>query len=191
MAYETYITDALVVAAFPKNTSDVACRLFTREAGMLVAYAKSAREERSKHRFGLQEFSLARVSLISGKAGWRVVGVEPVVNTFLLQTSRTGRAQVCMVVRTIRRFVRGEEPNRALFDEVRELLRAPLGPDAEALVTVSHARMFALLGYVAPPARTAALFECTSPQEAARAASLAEVRWCKEAIEAARTSSQL
>ena len=38
---------------------------------MVLAAARSVREEKSRQRYALQEFALVRVSLIKGKSGWR------------------------------------------------------------------------------------------------------------------------
>ncbi len=116
MSYQTYITEALVCGSFLHNTADKVFLLFTREAGMLYATAKSVREERSKQRPALQEFSLIRVSLIKGKQGWRVGSVEAGPNYFALAESREARGSVTLVVKTLRRFIQGEEVHTELFD---------------------------------------------------------------------------
>lgn len=56
MAYETYTTEALVCGTFNRNTADRSYLLFTREAGMLYADARSVREERSRQRYALRTF---------------------------------------------------------------------------------------------------------------------------------------
>ena len=56
MAYVTYTTLALVCGTFDQKTSDRSYMLFTREAGMLFASARSVREERSKQRYASTRF---------------------------------------------------------------------------------------------------------------------------------------
>ena len=116
MLYHTYTTEALVCGSFLHNTADKVFLLFTREVGMLYATAKSVREERSKQRFALQDFSLIRVSLIKGKQGWRVGSVEAKTNYFSQAEDRASRGSVVLLFKTLRRFIHGEESLPVLFD---------------------------------------------------------------------------
>ena len=116
MSYHTYTTEALVCGSFLHNTADKVFLLFTREVGMLYATAKSVREERSKQRFALQDFSLIRVSLIKGKQGWRVGSVEAKTNYFSQAEDRASRGSVVLLFKTLRRFIHGEESLPVLFD---------------------------------------------------------------------------
>lgn len=122
MAYATYITDALVCGGKDSNTSDKSYLLFAREAGMLFASARSVREERSKQRFALQEFSYVRVTLIKGKSGWRVGSVESLINYYQQATSKEARGSVVRIFRNLRRFIHGEETSPVLFDMVTKAL---------------------------------------------------------------------
>ena len=123
MAYTVYTTPALVCGSFDSNTADKTVLLFTRDAGMIYAAVKSAREERSKHRYALTEFSFLNVSLIQGKGGWRIVGTEPIGNVYTHLSSRMARGYVRNVVRFVKRMVRGEEAYAPLFEEVAGALR--------------------------------------------------------------------
>ena len=116
MSYHTYTTEALVCGSFLHNTADKVFLLFTREVGMLYATAKSVREERSKQRFALQDFSLIRVSLIKGKQGWKVGSVEAKTNYFTQADNRLARGSVVTIFKTLRRFIHGEESLPTLFD---------------------------------------------------------------------------
>jgi recombinational DNA repair protein (RecF pathway) len=161
-----YITEALVCGSRPQNTSDRAHLLFTREAGMVWATAKSVREERSKHRYGMQDFSLARVSLVRGKGGWRVTGTEPIANLYFEASTREARALVRDTVRLLRRFLRGETPAPALFDEIAAALRAA-GADPAPLATALTLRTLHALGYIGDASSYRALLEAPGTLEAA------------------------
>jgi DNA repair protein RecO len=150
MSYKTYITEALVCGSRTSNTSDKSYLLFTRDAGMLYASAKSVREERSKHRYGLQEFSYIRVTLVQGKSGWKVTGVEPLFNVYALQTTREARALVRNTIRLLRRLIHGEAPHEALYNEVAEVLTQSHAGNEAALEEVFTLRTLFLLGYIAP-----------------------------------------
>lgn len=150
MAYQTYITEALVCGSRHSNTSDCAYLLFSREAGMVWASARSVREERSKQRYALQEFSHVRATLVRGKGGWRVAGVEPIRNMYFDAHDRDVRTVVRNSFRLLRRVVQGEEPHQDLFDDFVTLLGgSPLGGpvDRELLISL---RVLHKLGYIAP-----------------------------------------
>jgi DNA repair protein RecO len=150
MSYKTYITEALVCGARASNTSDKSFLLFTREAGMLYASAKSVREERSKQRYGLQEFSYIRVTLIHGKSGWRITGVEPIQNVYALQGAREARALVRNIIRLLRRLIQGEVPHSELYDEVKGVITRMHEGREEIIEEVLTLRILHSLGYIAP-----------------------------------------
>ncbi len=158
MSYKTYITDALVCGARTSNTSDKSFLLFTREAGMLYASAKSVREERSKHRYALQEFSIIRATLVHGKAGWRVTGAEALMNVYAIQSSREARALVRNVIRLLRRLIHGEVPHELLYDEVITILRKEHSENEAAVEEVLTLRVLNMLGYIAPTEDIESLF---------------------------------
>lgn len=122
MSYATYITDAYVCGTFNRNTADRSYLLFTRDAGMLFADAKSVREERSRQRYALQDFSRIRVSLVKGKQGWKVGSVEVRHNDFMRAVDKEARGSVVTIHRLLRRFIRGEEASPELFDFVSKAL---------------------------------------------------------------------
>jgi len=149
MAYATYITEALVCGTFDRNTADRSYLLFTREAGMLYADARSVREERSKQRYALQDFSLVRVSLVKGKQVWRIGSIEAIDNFYHQAESKQARGSVVSVFRLLRRFLKGEEASDELFDFVVDGLKVLKTGDSNQFVAeVVQLRIMAYLGYV-------------------------------------------
>jgi recombinational DNA repair protein (RecF pathway) len=122
MAYQTYTTQALVCGTFTRNTADGTFLLFTQSAGMLYADARSVREERSRQRGALQDFSLVKVSLVKGKAGWKVGSILPLKNYYYESVDQSARGSVVSVFRLLRRFFKGEEANEAIFEYVKASL---------------------------------------------------------------------
>lgn len=162
MSYQTYITEGLIVGSFDSNTADKSYLLFTRDAGMIYASAKSVREERSRQRFALQDFSRITVSLIKGKTGWRIGSVQSEGNFFVEATDRAVRGSVVRICKLLRRFVAGEEPHPDLFDEVMAgmviLCREKVSNRAlfeEMLV----ARVLYRLGYIARTPSLSGVFD--------------------------------
>ncbi len=150
MSYATYTTDALVCGAFDRNTADRSYLLFTKEAGMLYAEAKSVREERSKQRYALQEFTEIRISLIKGKHTWKVGSVESLSNMYSEAVSREARGSVVRTFKILRRYIHGEEPHPALYEYCVEALTVLKGEvtNRELLEQLVEANILYRLGYV-------------------------------------------
>jgi recombinational DNA repair protein (RecF pathway) len=117
---------------------------------MLFADAKSVREERSRQRYALQDFSLVRVTLIRGKSGWRVGSIEALDNYYNAAHDKAARGSIVKLVRLLRRFVHGEEPHRQLFDYTKDALNVLRNDVSERsfLETVIQLELMRLLGYV-------------------------------------------
>mgnify|MGYP001560626649 CR=1 FL=1 len=148
-----YTTDALVVGSDDRLTADRMFALFTRDAGLVYARAAGVRKEASKLRYGLQDFSLVRVSLVRGKQGWRVVGAERARNLYFEAIDRHARAALLRTLRLVRRLVRGEEAHTALYDTLIDGLAA-LAVCGEAELERGERmltlRLLCALGYIAP-----------------------------------------
>lgn len=150
MAYATYTTEALVCGTFDRNTADRSYLLFTKDAGMLYADARSVRTEKSKQRFALQDFSAIRVSLVKGKAGWKIGSVEAQTNHYMKATDKAARGSVVNVYRWLRRFIKGEEAAPELYEYILSALAVVTKDVPERLYVedVIKLRILTELGYV-------------------------------------------
>lgn len=153
MAYQMYTTRALVCGSYHRNAADVSYRLFTEQFGMLYAAARSVREERSRQRYGLQDFGFVQVSLVRGKAEWKIGSVVPLDNPFLRVADRAGRRTINSIIRLHNRYVQGEVENEAIFSVMYEALLAIAENRVQWLTYYELGITFKilyLLGYVAP-----------------------------------------
>ncbi len=168
MSYKTYITEALVCGSTNNNTSDKNYLLFSKEAGMLWGTARSVREERSKQRSALQDFSHIRVSLIKGKSGWRIGSVEALGNPFMSADTRQKRGTVNFVVTQLRRYVHGEMQLSKVYDDTFELLALEEKHTEIALLAreLFLLRLLSELGYVAPSPAWVSVIYAPSIEEA-------------------------
>ncbi len=192
MSYNIYTTDAIVCGTYDRNTSDRSYRLFTQKLGMVWADARSVRAEKSKQRSALTDFSLVRISLVRGKAGWKIGSVVAQTNFYHAATDQAARGSVVSIVRLVRRYLQGEETNVELFDFVTEALKTAGG-------SIEHraffdgcvaARCLTLLGYVA----TDRLPDDVSSRPAAEFPALFSVkveRKVKDVLRIAEAASQL
>jgi len=151
MSYAIYTTEALVCGNYNSRTADKSYLLFTKDAGMLYATATSVREERSKQRFALQDFSLVRLSLVRGKSGWRIGSTEIENNIYNLALSREARIAIITMFKLIRQFVRGEDPLVIVFQDLKCALKMICQPNLDPVVIsdIFALRLLYQLGYIA------------------------------------------
>jgi recombinational DNA repair protein (RecF pathway) len=144
--YTTYSTDAFVFSRTGVGEADVRVELFTRDFGIVRAKATGARAEASKLRYSLQTLSHCKVTLVSGKRGWRLTGAEKVYQP--LHEREMGGIDVPRVSRLvvlIRSLVAAEEPSEGVFDVLSaEVSKVHTDDDELALV----ASILTLLGYM-------------------------------------------
>ncbi len=166
MSYQTYITEAIVCGSKNSMTSDKSYLLFTKDAGMLWARARSVRMEKSKQRYALQDFSIIRVSLVKGKGGWRIGSVEAVSNPFMEALSRRARGGVHAVMKLLRRFIHGEESHKSLYTDtvlVLSCMSVAQSEDISDLQNLFTLRLLHMLGYIAPHVDYADILETEDP----------------------------
>jgi DNA repair protein RecO len=192
MSYSTYTTEAIVCGTRDRNTTDRSYLLFTRDGGMLYAEARGARREGSRQRYALQDFTRVRISLVRGKAGWRVGSVEALENYYTDAVDRAARGSVVALVKLLRRFARGEEPHPELYQYTTWVLPVLAAPCAErSFVEVFvEVHTHALLGYVALGALPRALRN-PSVSEASLLASADHLARLQTALESAIAHSHL
>jgi|AntRauTorckE6833_2_1112554.scaffolds.fasta_scaffold00666_4 recombinational DNA repair protein (RecF pathway) len=153
MSYRTYTTAAVVCGSYERQQADKTYRLFTESFGLLFATARSVREERSRQRYALQDFSFLHVSLVKGKAGWRIGSVIDQGNVFLQAPNQAARIEIVRLIRMINRYVHGPEEADSLFPLLRKALQS-LG-SGQVTFPENYARGIELqilyrLGYIAP-----------------------------------------
>lgn len=155
MSYHLYTTDALVLGSSISGEGSKTLSLFTKELGLLTAFAQSVREERSKLRYGLQDFSHSEVALVRGREFWRVTHAALKENIFQRLSSSPEAALVAgRVCALLRRLLAGEEKNEPLFAAVSlgfSYLSAESRPEAALGAEIALVlRILYLLGYLAP-----------------------------------------
>lgn len=142
MAYHTYTTRAHILRASQLSEQDALFSCMTEEFGLIRARATGARKEDSKLRYSLQVGTYVALSLVQGKAGWRITGAvligEPVQKTITLYAR---------LAKLSERLVHGAERNDALFQIFTTCRTVPDVRSHELLLVI---QMLVSLGYVAP-----------------------------------------
>ena len=155
--YHLYNTPALVLCSEPFGEGSKHFTLFTRELGLVRATATSVREERSKLRYGLQDFSYSEVTLVRGKEFWRLTRAESLFSAAAELRGHTPKLRMFgRIFKLLERLLAGEEKNEPLFAAVLESIRFVSGiSDAklvEGVEVILVLRILYLLGYLAPRA---------------------------------------
>ena len=161
MSHHIYHTKGIVIEAFNVKEANKTYWIFTRDLGMILASAQGVRLAASKLRFSLQPLSIAEISLVRGRAGWRIVNAREISNVYwLIKGIPQGVAMTSRVLKLIRRLVTGEEKNEALFDCLFEGLRYVAGevngimPTTKQIMNLEFILLLQVLytlGYFAPP----------------------------------------
>ena len=123
MSHHRYQTEALILGSTSVGEANRFIDMFTKDLGRVRAVARSVREERSKLRFSLQDFSISDVSLVRGKEVWRIVGAE---NQFNFHNELKGRIEerntIVRLLSLLKRLLNGEEENTVLFRVISDSL---------------------------------------------------------------------
>ncbi len=156
MSHITYQTDGIVIGSLNIKEGDKLLSVFTKELGLINAVARSVREERSKLRYALEQFSNSEISFIRGREAWRITGAQ-LKNNFYRDclNDKIKRLILARITSLLRRLVRGEGENRELYSLVSSgfsfLSKTSLSRDQiDAFEQLFVLRMLYLLGYLAP-----------------------------------------
>lgn len=160
--YQKYHTDAIVLGSREMGESDKMIALYTRDFGLVRARGRGIRSAKSKMRYALQNYSLAHVSLVRGKQGWRLAGAAALGESN--GNDIRGKMAFARIANLVTRFVAGEETHKGLFDILRDARSALLQEYCEAWATIELvcvARVLYVLGYISAEALETALFTHT------------------------------
>lgn len=151
MSYHVYHTEAIILGGRAAGEGDRVLYCYTRLVGLVAAYAKSLREERSRLRYALQTFAHAEIDLVRGKGGWKLVSAHPIDSFGSLWRHPSKRRIVASHAHLIRRLINGEERHELLFDDMLSGLQFLSGIENEAELHACELilviRMLSRLGY--------------------------------------------
>lgn len=160
--YQKYHTEALVLGTYEIGEADRSIVFFTKDFGLVRAKATSVRSEKSKMRYALQNYSIANISLVKGKRGWRAAGASALR---IARGDVHGIATFARISELVMRLVQGEEENSYLYAALSEAHEALVREKVEAFATIEIvcvARVLFALGYISSEALETALFTHTA-----------------------------
>jgi DNA repair protein RecO len=120
--HNIYTTEGFILKSANFGEANKYFFIFTKEFGLIKAAAQSVRHLQSKLRYGLEDYSLAQVSLVRGREIWRLTSA---LEKFSLEISnKEGNSEKFLLLSRIfsllLRLLHGEEKNDLLFDSVKE-----------------------------------------------------------------------
>jgi len=116
MAYHIYTTKGIILSSRPSREADKMYSILTEDLGLVHARAGGVRLEKSKLRGFLEPYSFVTVSLVRGKAEWRITSTELIeLVPVSLHTARP--------LALIERLIAGEEIHPELYRTVAAFLR--------------------------------------------------------------------
>lgn len=145
-------TRAVVIGRASAGEGSARIYFYTEYAGLVGAFAKSAREERSKLRPHLQSGCYGLYTLVRGERDWRVTGASDVRSVhFELAAHPKAQQGAARVFSLLRQLVHGEEENAPLFEALFAFVSSlpALSPEeAHTAERLAVLRILHALGYV-------------------------------------------
>jgi DNA repair protein RecO len=150
MSYHIYTTDGIILKRTLFGEANVLLYVLTRDLGLIIASARSARLSSSKLRSVLQEYSYVSVSCIKGKNGWKITNAVEKEN-FFFELPIYSHKTLSQVVFVLLKMIPGESPHKEIFQiiiggfEFLKTLKAEEVLNFEILIIL---RILHQLGYV-------------------------------------------
>lgn len=143
MFYRIYQTEGIILGKRDVAEADRIFSILTAEFGRVDALAQGSRYLKSKLRYNLDLFSYSRFGLVMTKESWRIVDAEELKSLDSIRESSEKLAVASLLAELINRMVRGQEPDNALWGEIKTVFSA-LEQD-ERLRNKENLRLFGLL----------------------------------------------
>ncbi|MHB8651990.1 MAG: DNA repair protein RecO [Minisyncoccota bacterium] len=154
MAYHLYHTEAIVLRSVDTGESNRFYVLYTRDFGLVWALAQGVRELESKLRGHMKLWSVVDVTLVRGRALWRLTGAQESASCAggRIATTPSTLGGAARISRLIERLVQGEGANGDLYQELFSALCFLYNNDflvdnLDIFEAVCTARVLAHLGY--------------------------------------------
>ena len=150
MSYHIYTSDGIILKRTPFGEANILLHILTRDMGLIMASARSARLSVSKLRSALQEYTHVSVSCIKGKNGWKVTNVIE-KGSFYFEYPEHTHVVMSQIATVLMQMIPGEAPQREVFETVKtgfDFLKSVSQENIPNFETLTVLRILFLLGYV-------------------------------------------
>ena len=144
-------TKAVVLNSFPFGESDKQLLLLTEKYGMIRVRAQGIRKEKSKLKQSIQEYSFCEVSLVHGKAGWRLTNALFEFNILFEVQNSDVKVAIVRVLDLVSKLVIDQAEDDEIYSIVDQFISLALdkeGIDSKQYETVFLLNILGKLGYV-------------------------------------------
>lgn len=161
MSYHIYTTEGIILKRTGFGEANVLLHVFTKEFGLIIASARSARLSVSKLRPALQEYTLVLLSLVKGKNGWKITNVLS-VDSFFFGVPKHTHKVMSQVSFVLLQMIQGESADKDLFQIVKSGFEYLKNIDKECISLFEPLiiiRILNQLGYVVKDSETSIFLE--------------------------------
>ncbi len=116
--HHIYHTEGIILGSSNSGEAGKYYSIFTRDLGMVTAYAQGVRKMSSKLRFILQDFACIKVDLVAGRNIFRVTSASKTGELGELIKNKDTFQVVANIARLLKRLLAGIEPNEELFSDL-------------------------------------------------------------------------
>ncbi len=156
MSYHIYTTDGIILKRTPFGEANILVHILTRDLGLIMASARSARLYVSKLRPALQEYAYVSVSCIKGKGGWKITNVVS-RGSFYFDYPRHTHKVMSQITFVLMQMIQGETPQKEVFEIIKigfEFLKDVKEENIANFETLVVLRILNELGYVVKDSTT-------------------------------------
>jgi len=157
MSHTIYTTEGFILKSANFGEANKYFFIFTKDFGLIKAAAQGVRHLKSKLRYGLEDFSLAQISVVRGREIWRLTSAEKKLS--LCHPRKCGDPEKFLLFSQIfsllLRLLHGEEKNDLLFNIIKEgmnfLAQNEVKLNSENLASfecIMALRILSALGYI-------------------------------------------
>lgn len=151
--YTKHHTEGIILKSFERGEADRVYVIFTRAFGLVYAHASSVREEKSKLRGALLDFTYGEFTLVRARDRWRLTDARVLLATWNSLGVDAKRGVVVRMLGLVGKLSAAEDPQPELFDIVSRgmvfLSRTALsGSECANLEVLLALRVLKHLGYL-------------------------------------------
>ena len=166
--YTKHHTRGIVLGKHDNGEADRTYALLTPDLGKVYAQAHGIRNGHGRNKGALQTLSVASVSLVRGKSGWKITNASSEHSFYTkLATEKAKLAVLVRVFKLVRRMLAGEGSAHGVFMAVESFADALCASelslkDMRTLELLTVVRILHMLGYVKDDERLNEFFKDAS-----------------------------
>ncbi len=120
--HHIYHTEGFILSSRNRGEANKMLTIYTREMGLVRTLVQGVRQNKSKLRFALQDFSYIRADLVRGREMWRVTSAASLNSFPYARADKDSLLFLARASKLIERTCDGEEANAIIFDDLIQAL---------------------------------------------------------------------